>query len=157
MKLPADQDKKRFIFGCLFLLANKLQTFGDTFFDDITTKQWFILVVLTLFPDSSPTLSELSQAAGTSHQNVKQIVNKLESKGFIELTKDKNDARKFRIKMTPKCELYFNQYEEKSNQFLQHLFQQLGDQDLETTAQVLNRLQENLEEMENEYVESYEK
>lgn len=157
MNLPPDRNTKRIIFGLLFLLANQLQTIGDNFFEEITTKQWFILIVLTLFPDRAPTLNELSEAAGSSHQNVKQIILKLESKGFVELTKDEKDARKFRIRVTPRCEQFFEQNHERSDLFMTQLFNQLGETELNTTAKVLNKLQENLEEMGNEYAGSEEK
>ncbi|MBH1942114.1 MarR family transcriptional regulator [Mobilitalea sibirica] len=151
MKLP-DRDSEHLVFGLLFLLSNKLQTLGDTFFEEVTTKQWFILLVLKILSGNEPTLNELSDAAGSSRQNVKQIILKLEKKGFVELRKDETDGRKFRIKMTPKCEEFSNAYAQKSIEFMKKLFANIDETDLNTTLKTLNRLQENLERMENEYV-----
>lgn len=40
---------------------------------------------------------------GSSHQNVKQILLKLEKKGFVTIIVDKNDKRKQRIELTDYC------------------------------------------------------
>lgn len=152
MIFPQDADKEHLIFGLLFLLSNKLQTIGDSFFKEITTKQWFITLVLKIMSDSEPTLNELSEAAGTSRQNVKQIVLKLEKKGFVDLKKDENDARKFRIKLTPRCEEFFCSTSEQSREFLSRLFGKLETQEMETTIGTLIKLMRNLEEMETDYV-----
>lgn len=152
MIIPLDADKEHLIFGLLFLLSNKLQTIGDSFFKEITTKQWFITLVLKIMSDNEPTLNELSEAAGTSRQNVKQIILKLEKKGFVDLKKDENDARKFRIKLTPRCEKFFCSTSEQSKEFMSRLFNQLEPQEMETTVGTLIKLMKNLEELEDDYV-----
>ncbi len=35
-------DKRYHIFGMLFLLSNKLETLGNNFLGELTTKQWFL-------------------------------------------------------------------------------------------------------------------
>jgi len=46
-------DKKRIIFGSIFVMANKLQTVGDRYlsFDDMTVMQWFLTVIISQFHD----------------------------------------------------------------------------------------------------------
>ena len=46
------------LFGSLLAMGNRLQAAGDRFYDEITTKQWFVLAVLETF-SASPTLGEL--------------------------------------------------------------------------------------------------
>ena len=59
------------LFGSLLAMGNRLQAAGDRFYDEITTKQWFVLAVLENF-SAPPTLGELARGVGSSHQNVKQ-------------------------------------------------------------------------------------
>lgn len=152
MVIPPNTNNEHLIFGTLFLLSNKLQTIGDSLFQEITTKQWFITMVLNILSDKEPTLNELSEAAGTSRQNVKQIILKLEKKGFVTLKKDELDSRKFRIKLTPACYEFYQSTSEKSRKFMEKLFDGLDPQTLKTTSEALFKLVSNLEEMENDYV-----
>ncbi len=152
MIIPPNTNDEHLIFGTLFLLSNKLQTIGDSLFQEITTKQWFITMVLNILSDKEPTLNELSEAAGTSRQNVKQIILKLEKKGFVTLKKDELDSRKFRIKLTPACYEFYQSTSEKSSNFMEKLFDGLDPQTLKTTSEALLKLVSNLEEMENDYV-----
>ncbi|MDF2540828.1 MAG: Transcriptional regulator, MarR family [Herbinix sp.] len=151
MKLP-DYDNEHLIFGLLFMLSNQLQVIGDSFFDEITTKQWFVLGMLGTMAGYEPTLNELSDAVGSSHQNVKQLILKLEQKGFVELRKDEADSRRLRIKMTPKCNEFNLNYAQRSEEFLHRMFTDLKGQDLVTTLHTLLTLKKNLEGMERDYV-----
>jgi DNA-binding MarR family transcriptional regulator len=153
MKLPTkDRESKYIIFALIFMLSNKLQTIGDSFFAEISTKQWFILLVLGIMEDYSPTLSELAEAVGSSHQNVKQLVLKLEQKGFVEITKDNEDARRLRIRATQKSQEFSQQYHEKSNDFMNKLFGQFRPEDLKITEGVMISMMTILEGMEKDYV-----
>ena len=57
------------LFGSLLAMGNRLQAAGDRFYDEITTKQWFVLAVLENF-SAPPTLGELARGVGSSHQDV---------------------------------------------------------------------------------------
>ena len=80
------------LFGALLAMGNRLQAAGDRFYDEITTKQWFVLAVLETF-SAPPTLGELARGVGSSHQNVKQLVLKLQQKGYVALAQDGREAR----------------------------------------------------------------
>ncbi len=82
-------DDKQAIFGSLFLLATTLDTVGDRFLGDLTTKQWYLMAMLGTFFAEPPTIGELAERMGTSHQNVKQIARRLEEKGFLDLERDR--------------------------------------------------------------------
>jgi len=148
----SDFDDRHIIFAAIFFLANRLQTIGDSFFAEISTKQWFILVVLKIMNGYSPTLSELSAVVGSSHQNVKQMVLKLEQKGYVQVSKDKNDSRRLRIKVTEKVEEFSKEYDQKSDEFLNQLFGHFKDEELTVTKNVMLSMKAILEGMENEYV-----
>lgn len=153
MKLqPQDADDKHVIFALIFMLSNQLQTIGDSFFEEVSTKQWFVLLVLGIMNDYSPTLNELSEAVGSSHQNVKQLVLKLEQKGYVEVSKDEADARRLRIKLTPKSIEFQKDYNDKSQNFLDRLFSNFREEDLAVTKNVMFSMREILEGMGKDYV-----
>lgn len=41
-----DATTKGYLFGHLFLLANRLQALGDAYLAEMTTKQWLLLIVI---------------------------------------------------------------------------------------------------------------
>jgi DNA-binding MarR family transcriptional regulator len=135
-------DKIKFIFGSLFILANKLQVLGDNFLDEITTKQWFLLVMVGQFKDHYPTLSQVASLMGSSHQNAKQIALKLEKKGLICIEKDTKDSRAIRLKLTPACYEYFEGRQGKDNEFLEELFKDLNEMEINTLAVGIHKITE---------------
>ena len=63
-----------FLLGLISAFQNRYQAKADQFFEEISWKQFFAIICINLFKDS-PTLKELSEIMGSSHQNVKQILN----------------------------------------------------------------------------------
>jgi DNA-binding MarR family transcriptional regulator len=94
-------EEQGFIFGSLFLLANKLQVSSDKHLESVglTTKQWFLIAAVQNFK-TPPTLSEVSELIGSSRQNVKQLAIKLEKKNFLTLEKDEQAVR---LILTEQC------------------------------------------------------
>ena len=149
MKLP-NYDNEHLIFVFFFMLSNKLQVLGDSFYEEITVKQWFVLVVIDTFKEEYPSISDVAEMVGSSHQNVKQIVNKLTDKGYLQIVRDENDKRRSLIKMTDKCEKLQKDYKEKENEFMTNLFKGTKEEDLKKVVEVFLRLIDNIEEMKNE-------
>ena len=114
------------LFGSLLARGNRLQAAGDRFYDEITTKQWFVLAVLENF-SAPPTLGELARGVGSSHQNVKQLVLKLQQKGYVALAQDGRGARQ--------------------QEFMRALYTGIRADEAEQAAGVLARMLENLEKM----------
>lgn len=79
-RLPAYR-AEYLLFGALLAYGNRLQALGDGFYREVTTKQWFLLACLELF-EAPPTLGELADAMGCSHQNTKQLALKLAAKQY---------------------------------------------------------------------------
>lgn len=115
-----DFKKQAFIFGNLFLLANRLQIVSDQYLekDNITTKQWLLLAAIGQFTDVPPTLSKVSELIGCSRQNTKQLALKLEKTGFLNIRKDEHDTRAYRLVLTEKCNAYWKSRERMDNQFI---------------------------------------
>lgn len=135
-------DKQKFIFGNLFLLANKMQVIGDIYLaaDDMTLRQWFLTIAILQFGETPPTLNEVADKMGSTRQNVKQLVTKLLEKGFITIEKDAVDARAMRLKLTRKSKLFWEGREEKDRRFITDLFGNLTDSELSVMCEGLSKL-----------------
>lgn len=144
-------DIKRALFGLFFAFSNRLQAAGDSFYKEITCKQFFLLACMHLFPDEAPTTQDLAQVMGCSHQNVKQILNKLEKKGLVNILTDEQDRRKLRIYVTPEASKMVV-YQEKEIQFLDNLFQGISTEQARQTFDVIARMEQNLVQMKGENI-----
>ncbi len=154
MKLPngfefPHYEDEYMMFGMMFVLGNKLQAIGDNFYEEITSKQWFVLLMLEVFDENYPTLNELSDAMGSSHQNTKQIVLKLQKKEYVELYTDEKDKRKTRIRRTSKFDEIAKKYEGKQQQFMKLLFGGIEKSNIKTTLNTLMQFEKNLEDIKN--------
>jgi DNA-binding MarR family transcriptional regulator len=132
------------LFGTFFAFSNKLQVTGDAFYQEITCKQFFLILCLGLFHEQPPTIGELADVMGTSHQNVKQLVNKLEQMEFIQVYIDEKDKRKQRIVMTKKMLELWEKYGQKNQEFFDLFYQGVTVDELETTFNTLIKLEKNL-------------
>lgn len=139
-------DKRFALFGYFFAMSNRLQTVGDRFYEEITCKQFFLIICLRLFENGAPTINELSEIMGCSHQNVKSIAGKLEKKGYLEIRPDSDDARKLRIRLTNKADSLAKKYQKKEVDFIDMLFTGISDKQIEITFKTLEKMEENINE-----------
>lgn len=139
-------DKRFALFGYFFAMSNRLQTVGDRFYEEITCKQFFLIICLRLFENGAPTINELSEIMGCSHQNVKSIAGKLEEKGYLEIRPDSEDARKLRIRLTNKADSLAKKYQKKEVDFIDMLFTGISDKQIEITFKTLEKMEENINE-----------
>lgn len=157
MSLPLSEDQQRaleisggeqsfFMIGLLYEFANRLQTKGDTFFAEVSWKQCFLLICLNIMP-APPTIRDLADVVGTSHQNVKMLLTRLEKAGFVTMTADEADKRKQRVMQTEKAMIFAQQYDQPSQDFMKQLFSGIDPKQLETAVHTLLQLDENLKKM----------
>lgn len=137
-------EHKYALFGLFFAFHNRLQATGDSFYEEITCKQFFLMACMNLFPDEPPTMNDLSKIMGCSRQNVKQIVKSLENKGFLKLAIDENDRRKQQIFMTEKAFSMAEKYHEKETQFMNMLFNEISNEEIDSTYSVISKIENNL-------------
>ncbi|MCJ8171985.1 MarR family winged helix-turn-helix transcriptional regulator [Clostridium botulinum] len=145
-------DKRYHVFGMLFLLSNKLEALGNNFLGELTTKQWFFMLILMNFFKEPPTLSELALEMGTSHQNVKQIAIKLEEKGFLVVKKDTKDKRVLRLTPTNKIEKYVKLRKDKDHFFIEKFFNVLTKEEVKNIYGSFTKLLDNIKVIENEFL-----
>lgn len=132
-----------FLLGLLSAFDNRFQASADTFFKEITWKQFFAIICINMCK-GAPTLNELSDIMGSSHQNVKQILLKLEKKGFIRFEEDASDKRKQRIRLTEACLAFCEANDEGSRIRLTKLFEGIAPDQLAATIQVISQMEKNL-------------
>ena len=146
-----DLEQKKFLFGTIFLLANKLQTLGDKHLQgNITTKQWFLTVSVSQFLDYNPSLSEVAETMGSSRQNVKQLALKLHKKNYLQFVKQKDDSRITALKLTKEYEQYWSNRKTKDQQFILDLFEDLSVEELNVMHTAFNKLVNKLKILNNE-------
>ncbi|MDF2544186.1 MAG: regulatory protein MarR [Herbinix sp.] len=146
-------DHKYMVYGMLFAVSNRIQTFGDEHFKDITMKQHFMMIVLELFGEKSPTLSELADAVGCSYQNIKRMAASLEKNHYVTIVEDDKDKRKRHIVMTDKLRIRGEEEKEKTQAFMEGLYLGIKDEELGHVASVLKRMEDNLKLMDGDMKE----
>ena len=137
-------DDKKILFGLLLSFSNVLQTVGDTFYQEITIKQFYLLICLSLFEDDCPTINQLAEVMGSSHQNVKQILNKLKEGGFLNTLTDSNDKRKTRIIKTDKLEEFDKKYQTQTVLFMKKFYENVTEEQIKSTIKTIVQLEKNL-------------
>jgi DNA-binding MarR family transcriptional regulator len=140
-------DDRRILFARLLSLGNLLQTTLDRFFSEITSKQFFLLICMNLFHEHDPAITELAELMQSSHQNVRELVLKLEKKGFVRTYEDKNDRRIIRVAVTEKKMMLDEKYNTASRAAMKELFKGLDDEAITVTLRVLTQIEQNITHM----------
>jgi len=86
---------------------------------------------------------------GSSHQNVKQILLKLDKKGLVSISVDEQDKRKQRIELTDYCQEFCEKNDEMSRALLKRMFAGVSEEQLQTTIQTIIQIEDNLKEIRN--------
>ena len=135
------------LFGLLFAFMNRLQAAGDSFYDEITCKQFFLLACMNLYPDEAPTANELAETMGCSRQNVKEILNGLCKKELVTLVQDENDRRKQRIYLTEKRKKMSEKYHQREMEFIKLLYDGISDEEIKSVYKIISRMENNLKKI----------
>ncbi len=139
-------EQEEYIFGGILLLANKFQIWGDGLLDEITLKQWFLILLISKMDSQYPTVKEVADFTGTTRQNIKKMLEHLEIQGFVSLSRSKTDARAWNVGLTPKSFEYFVSNAQKGADAVNTLFSQVSDNELESAAATVKKLLFALEE-----------
>lgn len=132
-----------FLLGLLSAFDNRFQAMADRLIGEISWKQFFTVICIQLCKES-PTLQQLADVMGTSHQNCKQLLLKLEKKNFIAFVRDPADRRKQRIQLTPACMAFCQQNDERSQTLMQHMFDGIPEENLRVTIQTIMQMERQL-------------
>ena len=151
-----DKESQQFVFGSIFLLANKLQILGDKVTQEITLKQWFLLNMLYKSKKTAPSLRDIANAIGSSRQNASKMLALLEQKGMVELQPSKSGHHTAHVTLTQKCLDYFSSKENAGNTLLDKMFEGIPPEETKRVASLLGTMIINLGELENLTVQNKE-
>lgn len=144
-------DHKHALFGLFFAFHNRLQAVGDSFYEEITCKQFFLMICMNLYQEEAPTANELAKTMGCSRQNVKEILNSLEKKQFVRLETDEKDKRKKRVYLTDKAQGLAAKYQEKQVHFMRGLYEGVSAEEIDCAFQIISKIEDNLKTMEGRF------
>lgn len=136
-----------FLLGLLSAFENRFQAAADNAMKEISWKQFFAVICINLCKEK-PTVKELAEIMGSSHQNVKQILLKLEKKGFVHITVDEKDKRKQRIELTDYCREFCAQNDEMTTMAIGKMFEGVSPEQLQVTIQTIIQIEDNLKQFE---------
>jgi DNA-binding MarR family transcriptional regulator len=136
-----------FLLGLLSAFENRFQAVADNAIKEISWKQFFAVICINLCKEK-PTVKELAEIMGSSHQNVKQILLKLEKKGFVHITVDEKDKRKQRIELTDYCREFCAKNDEMTTMAIGKMFEGVSPEQLQVTIQTIMQIENNLRQFE---------
>lgn len=136
-----------FLLGLLSAFDNRFQSVADRAIGEISWKQYFAVICISMCKEP-PTVRELSDILGSSHQNVKQILLKLEKKGFVAVLPDPRDKRKQRITLTESCLDFCEKSSAAGGEIIGRMFGGVSDEQLRTTIETIIKIESNLKEAE---------
>ena len=132
-----------FLLGLLSAFENRFQAVADSAMKEISWKQFFAVICINLCKDK-PTVKELAEIMGSLHQNVKQILLKLEKKGFVHITVDESDKRKQRIELTDYCREFCAKNDEMTVNIMRKMFEGVSEEQLQVTIKTIIQIENNL-------------
>lgn len=135
-----------FLLGLLSAFENRFQAVADSTMKEISWKQFFAIICINLCKDS-PTVKELAEIMGSSHQNVKQILLKLEKKGFVSIIIDEKDKRKQRIYLSDYCREFCEKNDEVTTNIMKKMFAGVPEEQLQVTIQTIIQIEDNLKKI----------
>ena len=135
-----------YLLGLLSAFQNRFQAIADSTMQEISWKQFFAIICINMCKEP-PTLKELSDILGSSHQNVKQILLKLEKKDFIQFQPDEKDRRKQRIILTEHCRDFCEKNDEMSQDIMKRMFAGISEKELSETIRIIMKIDNNMKEL----------
>ena len=133
-------EKQQNIFGFILMLANKFQNMGDKIFDELTLKQWFLMLMISKMTIENPSIKQISDFTSTSRQNVKKMLDILGKKGFVTMEKNKTDERSFSVILTNKTKQFFVDNAQESEMIIENLFYDFNEKESESLYCLLLKL-----------------
>ena len=136
-------DARYFLIGLLSAFDNRFQAVADKSMGEVSWKQFFAVICIDMCKEP-PTIKELADIMGSSHQNVKQILLKLEKKEFVRILVDERDRRKQRVELTDYCRKFCRENSEMSGEMMNKMFAGISEEQIKITIQAIMQMESNL-------------
>ena len=109
---------------------------------DIPLPVWHILLILGEFREQ--TISELASHTGLEMSYLSRTIGKVEERGYVMRRRSTNDRRVINIRLTRAGSQMIERILPKTRDLLEVIFKGIPDSDIETTAQTLELVYDNL-------------
>ncbi|QAA35278.1 MarR family transcriptional regulator [Clostridium manihotivorum] len=128
-------------YASLMAVSNKLQTAGDSYCGDLTSKQLLTLLAILHLPKGDTTIINIAGKLGTTKQNATRIIKSLEKKKYISIVSSEKDKRAVNVVLTEAGinSLSKNAMDAKKN-FMADIFKGFSKEELGTLWQLLKKL-----------------
>lgn len=127
-------------YATLFSVANKIQVEGDKYFDSLTSRQYMAMIAIAHLPEEETTLNNIARKLGTTKQSVKQLINIIESKGYVATVPSRVDKRAVNVRITEPGKQVLLECSEKGPRFMADLFTDFTAEEMETLWSLLKKL-----------------
>jgi DNA-binding MarR family transcriptional regulator len=143
MNIEKRLDMEKYILVVLFLIQQRWSyTINKEFQkDNITTKQWLMLIMIGSAFNTAPSMQEVAHAMSTTHQNVKQLATRLETTGFLKIERDPKNKRILRLKITEKSNEYWETRASEHAQSIAEYFKTLEDFEVVSLFEIMSKLE----------------
>lgn len=88
------------VYATLFSLSNKIQIAGDKALGNLSSRQYMAILGILHLPEEEANLNNIAKKLGTSKQNVRQLIDVLAKKKYVEVMPSSIDKRAVNIKVT---------------------------------------------------------
>lgn len=134
------------LFRLLVTLGLRMRTRMDLRLAEVglSTQQATVLTLVESAPEP-PTLGDVARQLGTSHQNVRQLVDVLVRKGLLEVVADPRDRRARRLRSTAEVARVFDAREADDHAEVRRWLGALSDAEMEQAVGLLTRLTDDAE------------
>ena len=136
-------DMEKYILVALFLVQQRWSyVIGRELAEDnITTKQWLMVIVMAHAFQSPPSMQEVADAMSTTHQNVKQLATRLEARGFLKIKRDPENRRILRLEVTDECQNYWERRAPEDIKTINAHFEALDDEEINSLFHIMAKLE----------------
>lgn len=136
-------DMEKYILVVLFLVQQRWNYIvgRDLAGDQITTKQWLMMIIMVSAFQNPPSMQDVADAMSTTHQNVKQLATRLEARGFLKIERDPDNKRILRLKITNECLEYWDKRTTEDIKSITSLFKGLENSEIQNLFQIMGKLE----------------
>ncbi len=134
------------IFTKLFLLSRRLEHISNRVLekDELTIKQFLLIAAIESF-DEAPSISKLAHKMTSSHQNVRELADRLQKRGFVKIERDEQDRRVLRLSTTKKNWDYWESRLAEHERYIYRLFKPFSDEEIHHFNRFVNMFLDNTE------------
>lgn len=127
-------------FTTLLSVSNKLQVHGDKYINNLTVRQLMAIIAIAHLPKGEASLNGIAKKLGTTKQNIKQLINAMEKKGYVITTPSERDKRAYNVEITESGQLVFAESYKHGIGLLAELFKAFSVDELEVFWSGLKKL-----------------